>query len=98
MRPRHDFSSLPTSAKQRGLLQENHEQLLANLFLQFNRDYEVSLRMHRSSVTSLFNSQAFAQWQKSREVNQKIDLASIERLDMVIKSIGNLSRALARGR
>jgi hypothetical protein len=54
--------------------------------------------MHRSSVTSLFNSQAFAQWQKSRDVHQKIDLAQIERLDMVIKSIGNLSKALARGR
>ncbi|MEN9868719.1 MAG: hypothetical protein RL748_4309, partial [Pseudomonadota bacterium] len=43
-------------------------------------------------------SQAFAQWQKSRDVHQKIDLAQIERLDMVIKSIGNLSKALARGR
>jgi hypothetical protein len=75
-------------------LQEKHSEVLASLFLNFGIDYEKALRMRRSDVQSIFESKAFSEWKKNREGSQKIDMAVIERLDVVIKAIGNLGKAL----
>lgn len=77
-------------------LQANHSETLASLFLNFGTGYDKALAMRRSDVQGIFESKAFEGWKKSRESMQKIDIAVIERLDMVIRSIGNLGRALSR--
>ena len=45
-------------------------------------------------MQEFFGSKAFAGWKKAREQETKLQLAVIDRLDGVIKSLG----ALAKGR
>lgn len=52
--------------------------------------------MRSSDVRSIFQSKAFGDWKKNREASQKVDLAVIDRLDAVIKSVGNLAKAMSR--
>lgn len=52
--------------------------------------------MRSSDVRSIFQSKAYSEWRKGREAAQKLDLAVIERLDVVIKSIGNLAKVMPR--
>lgn len=70
--------------------------MLSSLFLNFGIDYGKALGMRRSDVQVIFDSKAYGDWKKSREATQKIDMAVIERLDVVIKSIGNLGKALSK--
>jgi hypothetical protein len=77
-------------------LQEKHSEVLATLFLNFGIDYGKAQLMRRSDVQTIFESKAFSDWRKSQEARQKIDLAVVERLDIVIRSIGNLGKALSR--
>lgn len=72
--------------------------MLSSLFLNFDTEYSKALRMQRSNVQGIFESKAYADWKKSREANQKIDIAVIDRLDVVIKAIGNLGKALSSPR
>lgn len=69
--------------------------MLASLFLHFGIDYEKAPRMRSSDVRSIFQSKAFSEWKKGRESSQKVDLAVVERLDVLIKAIGNLGKALS---
>lgn len=45
-----------------------------------------------SDAKALFESDAFKGWQKWREQDQKLKLATIERLDGVIKSLHALGK------
>ncbi len=47
-------------------------------------------------MNTVFDSKAYGEWKKSRDANQKIDLAVIDRLDVLIKSIGGLGKLLAK--
>ncbi len=51
--------------------------------------------MRRSEVREIFDSSTFREWKKGREAEQKIDLAVINRLDVVIKALGQLGKAIA---
>jgi hypothetical protein len=86
---------MPASAHSRLALQEKHNEVLSSLFLNFDIDFRKASDMQRSDVEVIFESKAFSDWKKSREADQKLDLAVIERLDVVIKAIGNLGKALA---
>lgn len=77
-------------------MQEKHSEVLATLFLNFGIDYGKALLMRRSDVTSIFESKAFSDWKKSREAQQKIDAAVLERLDGVIRAIASLGKARRR--
>lgn len=66
------------------------------MFLNFGIDYGQAKTMRSSDVRSIFQSKAFGDWKKNREASQKVDLAVIDRLDAVIKSIGNLSKVMSR--
>lgn len=72
--------------------------MLATLFLNFGIDYGKAQLMRRSDVQTIFESKAFGDWKKAQEARQKIDLAVVERLDVVIRAIGNLGKALSRSR
>lgn len=50
--------------------------------------------MHRSDVREIFDSSTFRDWKKAREVEQKIDVAVVNRLDVVIKALGQLGKAI----
>jgi phage tail tube protein FII len=52
--------------------------------------------MRSSDVRSIFQSKAFGDWKKGRESEHKVALASIERLDVLIKAVGNLAKVMAR--
>lgn len=73
---------------------ENLRETVATLFLHFQRSYDEATRMRRSEVREIFESSTFREWKKGREAEQKIDLAVINRLDVVIKALGQLGKAL----
>jgi hypothetical protein len=52
--------------------------------------------MRSSDVRSIFQSKAFGEWKKGREAAQKVDLAVIERLDVLTKAVGNLAKTMSR--
>jgi len=52
--------------------------------------------MRSSDVRSIFQSKAFGDWKKNVEAEHKVDIAVVERLDALIKSIGNLMKAMSR--
>ena len=70
--------------------------MLASLFLHFGIDYEQARRMRSSDVRSIFQSKAFTDWKKNREAENKVQLAVIERLDVLIRSVGNLAKVMSR--
>jgi hypothetical protein len=88
----------PPSAQSRFSLQENHSELLSSLFLHFSRGLDEAQRMRRSDIQMLFASKAYKDWQKAQENRVKLQVAVIDRIDAVIKSIGSLGRALTRRR
>jgi len=74
---------------------ENLRETVASLFLHFQRSYDEASRMRRSEVREIFDSSTFRDWKKGREAEQKIDLAVINRLDVVIKALGQVGKAIA---
>lgn len=54
--------------------------------------------MRRSDIQMLFASKAYKDWQKAQENRVKLQVAVIDRIDAVIKSIGSLGKALTRRR
>jgi hypothetical protein len=69
--------------------------VLASLFLHFGIDYRQARDMRSSDVRSIFQSKAFGEWKKGREAAQKVDLAVIERLDVLTKAVGNLAKIMS---
>lgn len=75
---------------------ENLSEHAYNLFLNFGIDLDKAKRMSRSEITGLQESNAYRDWRKSREAAHKVDAAVINRLDNVIRAIGNLGKAMSR--
>ncbi|MBI3229539.1 MAG: hypothetical protein HYZ45_04940 [Burkholderiales bacterium] len=73
---------------------ENLRETVASLFLHFHRSYEEAAHMRRSEVREIFESSTFRDWKKAREAEQKIDVAVINRLDVVIKALGQVGKAI----
>lgn len=51
--------------------------------------------MRPSDIKMIFDSKAFQDWKKAREIPNKMDNAICDRLDVLIKAIGNLGKVLA---
>lgn len=56
------------------------------------------MAMRRSDCESLFKSKAFEDWKKGRDAQNSRFLAICERLDNMIRAIGNLGKAMAARR
>lgn len=54
------------------------------------------MRMGISDARDFLESKAFDTWVKNRELEQKVQLALVGRLDGVIKAIGGLGKAISR--
>jgi hypothetical protein len=52
--------------------------------------------MRASDVRALFESKAYSDWIKARENRAKLQGAILDRIDNVIKAIGNLAKSLTR--
>lgn len=78
----------------RSRLLENHRELASSLFLNFGIAFDQALKMKRSEISTIFESKAFREWKQSREASHKIDAAVVERLDILIRAIGSLGKAL----
>lgn len=57
-----------------------------------------ALTMQPSVVKRFFESKQFEDWKKGRESELKLQAATVDRLNTVIRSIGNLGKVLARRR
>lgn len=66
------------------------------LALHCNQQWEGAMRMTPSDANALFKSDAFVQWQKWRESQQALLVASIDRQNSVIKALNNLAKIMAR--
>lgn len=51
--------------------------------------------MRRSDVKTIFDSKAFKDWKKGKEGAHKVDEAVIERLDVLIRTMGILGKLIA---
>lgn len=74
---------------------ENLRETVASLFLHFQRSYAEAAQMRRSEVREIFDSSTFSDWKKAREADQKMQAAMIQRLDVVIKALGQVGKAIA---
>ncbi len=54
--------------------------------------------MQPSVVKRFFDSKQFEDWKKGKEAELKLQSAAVDRLNTVIRSIGNLGKVLARRR
>lgn len=57
-----------------------------------------ALAMQPSVVKRFFEGRPFEDWKKGKEAELKIHAAAVDRLNTVIRSIGNLGKVLARRR
>ncbi len=54
--------------------------------------------MRPSDIKLIFESKAFQEWKKAREIPNKMDNAICERLDVLIKVLGSIGKVLATPR
>ncbi|MFM0608686.1 hypothetical protein PQR05_29570 [Paraburkholderia sediminicola] len=54
--------------------------------------------MRRSDIKQVFDSKQFTEYRRSREAQNKMDLAICERLDNVVRAVSNLGQVVARKR
>jgi hypothetical protein len=73
---------------------ENLRECASNLFLNFDTDFDKALQMCRSDIKQIFESKQFSDWKRSREAQGKMDLAICDRLDNVVRAIGNLGKVI----
>lgn len=66
---------------------------MAELVLHCNQTIDAAHGARQSDVRAMFESKTFADWKKAREHEMKLQLAMIERLDGVIKSLHNIAKA-----
>ena len=57
-----------------------------------------ALAMQPSVVKRFFEGRPFEDWEKGKEAELKTHAAAVDRLNTVIRSIGNLGKVLARRR
>lgn len=67
----------------------------AELALYFGQDLIQCGKLTYSRVKKLFDSKPFDNWRQGRENEAKARAAEISRLDVIIKSIGNLATLTA---
>ncbi|WP_186083678.1 hypothetical protein [Burkholderia gladioli] len=77
---------------------EKHNETIASLFLNFSLPPNQARQMQPSDLKSIFESKAFKDWEKRKDVDNKIVLAICSRLDSIIKAIGSLGKALTARR
>ena len=57
--------------------------------------YSEALKLSLSDITDIYDSEGFKQLQKSKEADQKLQIATIERLNEVIRGLNNIGKALS---
>lgn len=67
----------------------------AELALYFGQDLVRCGQLTYSRVKKLFDSKPFDNWRQGRENETKARAAELQRLDTIIKSIGNLTQLTA---
>ena len=66
--------------------------LAVSLSLYSSTSLNDALRLPVSMANAFFEAKAFSDWRKSRESEMKVSTAVIDRLNMVIRSIGVLAK------
>jgi hypothetical protein len=54
--------------------------------------------MTRSQIRAVFESKQFKDWKRSKEAENRMTSAQIERLDNITRSIGSLGKVMAQRR
>jgi hypothetical protein len=70
--------------------------MAVSLSLYSSTSYPEAMRMGISDARDFLESKAFETWVKNRELEQKVQLALVGRLDGVIKAIGGLGKVISR--
>jgi hypothetical protein len=73
---------------------EKHNEQVSTLFLKFGLSPNEALRTRYSDLGTVFKSKAFEDWKKAQEASYKQELATINRLDALLKVMGNLGNAI----
>src|SRR5450830_561341 len=90
---RPDFPLLPLFPRARQQYSERLNELAVEASIYCNQSYEAALKMTPSSVSDYFNSKAFTDWKKGKDAETKLQVAVIERLDGVIKSLHAIGKS-----
>lgn len=61
-----------------------------------DQPYDIVRNMPLSYSSEMYESKVFSDWKESRENEQKISIAIIERLDGVAKQINELAKVIAK--
>lgn len=73
-------------------------ELASSLALYANTSLDGAMAMQPSIATAFFESKAFENWKKGREAELKIQAATVERLNDVIRACGVVAKTVARAR
>lgn len=76
-------------------LWESYNNVRAELALYFGQDLVQCGKLTYSRVKHLFDSKPFDNWRKTRENEAKARAAEFQRLDAIIKAIGNQTQLMA---
>lgn len=76
-------------------LWESYNNTRAELALYFGQDLAQCGKLTYSRIKQLFDSKPFDNWRQTRENEAKARAAEFQRLDAIIKSIGNQSQLIA---
>jgi hypothetical protein len=91
-----DFALLSVSHQSRLTWQADLEEVVAAFCLATNTPLNEIYDLPVSTVQNFFKSQAFENWKKSRENEQKIQIAIVNRLNEVIKACGVVAKTVAK--
>lgn len=70
----------------------------SSLTLYSSTSLNEALAMQPSVAKRFFDGKPFEDWKKGKEAELKTQAATVDRLNTVIRSIGNLGKVLARRR
>lgn len=77
-------------------LWDSYNDVRADLALYFGQDLEQAGKLTETRVRKLFESKPFDNWKSARENERKVVQAEINRLDAIIKSLGNVAQIIAK--
>ena len=72
--------------------------LVSSITLYSSTSLNDALALQPSIAKKFFESKPFEDWKKGKEAELKTQAAAVDRLNTVIRSIGNLGKVLARRR
>ncbi|HEY4529170.1 MAG TPA: hypothetical protein VIG97_02390 [Luteimonas sp.] len=75
---------------------ENLTELQATLSLYSSTSLPEAMTLSASDARRFCESKAFADWRSTREGESKLQAAIVDRLNGVIRSVGNLAKMLRR--